>query len=325
MGASLSRAQWSETEEIPGLRVFESDFKLEWMEDPWNDVRLAGQWLLKLNRSLKPDVVHLNGYCHANLPWAAPTLVAAHSCIWSWWRAVKGCEPPVQWTDYRTNVARGLKAAGLVVAPSAAMLRSLEANYGPLPNKRVVPNCRSMDRFKPGSKQEYIFTAGRTDDEGKNFAALERIAGEVLWPVFVAGKHEEKPGPDGSNLHHLGTLSADEIRAWFSQASIYTQPSRYEPFGMSILEAALSGCALVLGDLPSLRENWENAAMFVPPNDRHALRDTINELIIEQSLRKRMAIKARTRALGFRPDRTTSAYLSAYKELLHARPHCAAV
>ena len=34
-------------------------------------------------------------------------------------------------------------------------------------------------------------------------------------------------------------------------------PARYEPFGLSILEAALSGCALVLGDLPSLRELWD--------------------------------------------------------------------
>ncbi len=32
-------------------------------------------------------------------------------------------------------------------------------------------------------------------------------------------------------------------------------PARYEPFGLSVLEAALSGCALVLGDIPSLRES----------------------------------------------------------------------
>jgi glycosyltransferase involved in cell wall biosynthesis len=334
MGGPLSREQWSETEEIGGLRVFESDFKLEWMDDPWNDVRLAGQWLLKLNRNLKPDVVHLNGYSHAGLDWSAPTLVAAHSCVFSWWRAVKGCDPPVQWNEYRANVTRGLQAAGLVVAPSASMLRSLEAVYGPLPRKKVVPNCRGIERFKPGLKQEYVFSAGRVADEGKNFAALERIAGEILWPIFVAGDTGEprdaggardRQGSDNLNLHLLGRLSGDEIRAWFAQASIYAQPSRYQPFGMSILEAALSGCALVLGDLPALRETWDNAALFVPPSDHHALRDAVNELIIEQPLRKRMAIKARTRALGYRVDRTASAYLSAYKELLHARSRCAAV
>jgi hypothetical protein len=44
-------------------------------------------------------------------------------------------------------------------------------------------------------------------------------------------------------------------------------PARYEPFGLSVLEAALSGCALVPGDIASLRGNWDGVAEFVCPDD----------------------------------------------------------
>ena len=63
----------------------------------------------------------------------------------------------------------------------------------------------------------------------------------------------------------LGRLSAGELADWYARAAIYALPARYEPFGLSALEAALSGCALVLGDIPSLREIWGDAALFVPP------------------------------------------------------------
>src|SRR5690625_7216151 len=40
-----------------------------------------------------------------------------------------------------------------------------------------------------------------------------------------------------------------EVFTWLRQASVFVMPSRYEPFGLSVLEAALSGCALILSDI----------------------------------------------------------------------------
>jgi hypothetical protein len=48
-------------------------------------------------------------------------------------------------------------------------------------------------------------------------------------------------------------------------------PARYEPFGLSILEAAGDRCALMLGDIPSLREIWDSRAQSVAPGDHEAL------------------------------------------------------
>jgi glycosyltransferase involved in cell wall biosynthesis len=95
-------------------------------------------------------------------------------------------------------------------------------------------------------------------------------------------------------------------------------PARYEPFGLSVLEAALAGCALVLGDIPSLREVWTDAAFFVPPNAHEPLKKAIEALIADDNLRACQAAKARTRALKFAPRRMGDAYFAAYTQLTAA-------
>src|SRR5258708_7956963 len=72
MGPPPSAAQRAEVAEIPGLELHPTRFKLEWMDDPWDDVERAGRWLLALEAWARPDLVHLNGYAHAALPWRAP-------------------------------------------------------------------------------------------------------------------------------------------------------------------------------------------------------------------------------------------------------------
>ncbi|MCU1344925.1 MAG: glycosyltransferase [Acidimicrobiia bacterium] len=72
-------------------------YPLEWMDDPWAGVDTAGDWLLELEAQFAPHVVHLNGYAHGALGWKAPAVVVGHSCVWSWWWAVHGHQPPPSW------------------------------------------------------------------------------------------------------------------------------------------------------------------------------------------------------------------------------------
>jgi glycosyltransferase involved in cell wall biosynthesis len=93
-------------------------------------------------------------------------------------------------------------------------------------------------------------------------------------------------------------------------------PARYEPFGLSVLEAALAGCALVLGDIPSLRELWRNRAVFVAPDDPEALENAIVQLIEDPDRRNALAAGARSRAIERTPERMVEGYLAAYAEVL---------
>jgi len=76
--------------------------------------------------------------------------------------------------------------------------------------------------------------------------------------------------------------------------------------------AALSGCALVLGDVGSLRELWEGAALFVPPTDHDALRASCLELVATPRLRNELARAARERARSYSSVRMGQAYAELY-------------
>ncbi len=314
MGRRLSPEQSKQAGSIDTLEVFESTFKLEWMEDPWADVAKAGDWLLGLEARLKPDVIHLNGYTHAALPWRAPTILVGHSCVLSWWRAVYQERAPREWNVYRENVRAGLQAADLVVTPSRTMLKALRQHYGPLPNSSVIFNGRALPLLTARPKEKFVLSVGRLWDEAKNVDALAAIASNLPWPVYLAGENRK---PEGEPLplrgaECLGQLSEHKLLPWFARASIYALPARYEPFGLSVLEAALCGCALVLGDIPSLRELWRNAALFVPPGDPNILKDALTELISSPAWIATLGAKARWAARSYTPDRMAQEYFSAY-------------
>jgi glycogen synthase len=319
MGARLDGDQRKEVAGLSNVQLYESAFKLEWMQEPWQDVARAGEWLLQLEEKTRPKVIHLNGYGHGFLPWSAPKLIVGHSCVCSWWRAVKKAPPPSSWETYRKLTSLGLRAAELVIAPSQAMLNELRQFYGGFGQGKVISNGRCPTLFAPRTKENFILCAGRLWDEAKNIGVVAKIAGELPWPVYVAGDrcHPENGAErELENVSFLGRLSHSKLAVWYGMAGIYVLPARYEPFGLSVLEAALSGCALVLGDIPSLRENWDEAALFVPPDDPVALEAALLSMISRRGMMREMAGRARGRALEFTPQRMAEAYLSAYSQIL---------
>jgi glycogen synthase len=325
MGAPLTPGQVRVLAAIDRLKVFESRFRLEWMEEPWADVEEAGQWLLDIENTTRPDIVHLNGYAHGVLPWRAPCIVTGHSCVLSWWRDVLREPPPDRLEDYRRRVRRGLHHAGMVIAPSRSMLRSLRDIYGNFEKGRVIYNARSPRDFQPAEKQRFIFSMGRLWDEAKNVRLIDDAAASLPWPVLVAG-NVEQDGARGRNAprrlryaESLGLLDSQSVKHMLGRASIYVHPARYEPFGLAVLEAALAGCALVVGDIPSLREIWQDAAIYVPVDDVARLAGELDLLIRNEDRRAAFAARARKVACRYTPERMASDYLAAYRELLGGR------
>src|SRR5262245_8937096 len=100
MGERPSPEQRAEVEAVQGLTLHESSYRVEWMPDSWDDVARAGSWLLELDEKLAADVIHLNHFCHAALPYRAPRLVAGHSCAFSSWRALSSEMAPPALSRY---------------------------------------------------------------------------------------------------------------------------------------------------------------------------------------------------------------------------------
>lgn len=314
LGRKASATQREEIASIPGLEWFDGGYKVEWMDDPWKDVELSRRWLAEIACAFRPELVHFNTFGHGTLCSDVPTVLSLHSCVPSWWAAVRGGNLPDEWSTYRACVELALLSATVVVAPTRAILAEIATHYeADLSSARVVYNGRHSADFRCADKQPFIFSAGRLWDDAKNIAALTRVAPSLPWPVHFAGDTCERGVADTGNCVFLGQLTPIEMANTFASASIYALPAKYEPFGLSILEAALSGCALVLGDIPTLRELWQDCAVFVPPGDSEALRCELERLIHDPCLLSKVASAARRRALEFPPSRTISAYRDAYR------------
>src|SRR3954468_10061359 len=164
LGPTPAMAQRHEARRA-GVPLVEHACRLEWMDDAEQEVAMAGDWLLSLERALCPDVLHLNGYSHGALPWRSPVLVVAHSCVRTWWKAVKGGAVPARYDGYTSAVVAGLNRASAVVAPTGAMLSALTREYPLTVPSHVVPNgCAELTPRAPRvtwPKSPMVLTAGR--------------------------------------------------------------------------------------------------------------------------------------------------------------------
>jgi glycogen synthase len=288
------------------------DLRLEWMERPWADVQATADWVESLRGAHQPDLVHMNTFAPVLDP-SVPVLLSAHSCVASWWRGVHDTDPPRSWDRYRRLVRSALDRALTLAAPTQALVDQLRAVYGVLPPTRVIPNGVEppLDSLPRRPPEQLVVCAGRLWDSAKNVELVARAAPQLRGRVVLIGPG----GVSGPNLESVGPVAQTEVLGWLQRAAVFAEPARYEPFGLAALEAALCGCALVLGDIASLREVWGGAATFVSPDDPDGLTAAVNALLRDRDLREHAAGAARERASQYTAARMSAAYLRAYSEV----------
>ena len=321
LGVPLSETHRAEARRLTNVELHESSYRLEWMEQPWQDIERATAWIRSLLRDTNCDLVHFNCFGPAAARWDVPVVLVAHSCVRSWWRAVHGTDPGPEWNRYRECVAAALTGADRVVAPTRAMLDAVGACYpevGLDGRAAVIRNGLGIDRWPPGHARDrtYVFGAGRVWDDAKNLRLLARVAPDLRYPVVIAGDHGGRLESESGNAVLLGPLTRARTAEYHRAAAAFVHPARYEPFGLAVLEAALSGCPLVLGDIASLRELWDGAAIFVDPDDAAGLRDVLRRLLDDPDERRARGEAARARGLRYGARAMAARYAELYRSLL---------
>jgi glycosyltransferase involved in cell wall biosynthesis len=323
-GGKLGNAQRWELSQCENVCCTESDLRLEWMDEPWEDQQVAADLLGEIASEVKPDIIHFNGYAlAARANWRVPVIIGAHSCVLSWWEAVKRHPAPAHLGRYREEVAAGLAAADAVVAPTQALLSVLEQIYQVDLHGLVIRNGIDPKPFRARHKVGQILSVGRVWDEAKNIQLLDSIAPEVAWPILIAGDAASPLSNRRLSFVHvrlLGKLSHAAVCEELSRTAIYAAPAWYEPFGLAVLEAALSRCALILADIPTFRELWQDAAMLIEPGDARSWKATLSKMLEDGAARDALAAVARKRALTLNRQLMSSAYHHLYRELASLQP-----
>lgn len=326
LGPSPSPAQKAEAGAVPNLRLVDTRLPLDWLAEDRRAADQAAEEVAALATYYRADVIHLNTPSLACDDYRKPVVVALHSCVASWWRAVKSGPMPADFR-WRTEVlAHGLHCADALVCPSAALAGEVERIYGR--KATVVHNGRTApeEPAAAGPPADSAFTAGRLWDEGKNLATLDEAAPRMKLPIVAAGSLD---GPNGSrigisHIEALGGVNAQAVRERLAGRPVFVSTALYEPFGLGVLEAAQAGCALVLSDIASFRELWNGAALFAPPRDAGAFADAVNRLADDRELRARLGAAARSRAGRYTIEAMAQRMMDIYAGLLAGRKGAAA-
>jgi len=287
-------------------------------------LELAARRLDTVIRSWSPSVVHLNVPALApRLTSANPCVAVLHSCLATWWMAVRRTPLPDAWQWHARATGDGLAAADVAISPSAAFADAMATVYGRLARLRVIHNASGARPPRP--KEPFAFAAGRWWDDGKNAACLDAAAALARSPVRVAGPLRAPHGDERrfDRARWLGDLPHGRLLGEIDRAAVFVSAALYEPFGLSVLEAASAGSALVLADIPTFRELWQGCAHFVSPDDPRRLARTIDALMDDPQERRRLGEAARARSAWFSIDRQAEAFLRAYGLALSTRRRAA--
>jgi glycosyltransferase involved in cell wall biosynthesis len=319
MGPSPSEAQLEAAAAVPKLELVDTGLALDWLAEDCAAIAKAGDGIGRLARAVNADLVQLNtAALAAEGRFEMPTVVVHHSCVATWWAAVNGTALPEDFAWRTRLVAEGLAAADAVVTPTAAFGEMVQRRYGLAAPPRTVHNGRTPLALRNTAPHDFVFTAGRLWDEGKNLGTLDAAAAGLGVPVRAAGPLK---GPNGAevifdNIHCLGTLGEEELGRWLAVRPVFVSAALYEPFGLAVLEAASAGCPLILSDIPTFRELWDGVATFVPPRDERGFTDAIAALVGDDFERAVLGRAAKERASRYTPDAMAAQMTAIYRRLL---------
>jgi glycosyltransferase involved in cell wall biosynthesis len=198
-------------------------------------------------------------------------------------------------------------------------------NFHPL-----APEDTEQTRVRLGIEDKFILFVG-TIEPRKNLITLLRAFAEVLRntdlrPQLVVAGQKGWMTDEISNyvtrenlserIVFTGYVSDRELRALYSSCAVCVYPSLYEGFGLPPLEAMACGAAVIVSDIPVLREVLGEAAVRVPPLDVLRTAASLVELLRDERQQAHFAQAGLNHARRFSWEKTAQLTLDVYREVL---------
>ena len=298
------------------------ELRFEWSVLPGTDVTVRGRWLVVnrgVTRALRGSRAVVVG------GWNQP----------AFWTALSWCRlrrvPAILWsestgTDRRSGRHDWLKrpvvrVPAAFVVPGTAARAYLERLGVAAGRITVAPNAVDPAIFGSARRSRAdgtvrLLAVGRLALE-KGIDTLLRAADGLPVDVVLAGtgpEEERLRELAGPNVRFLGNVARDELPALYADADALVLPSRSEPWGMTLNEAALAGLPLVAttaaGGAWELIEDGVNG-FRVPADDPAALRAALQRLVADADFRQAAGRRSREIAARFTPEAWANAVAAA--------------
>jgi glycosyltransferase involved in cell wall biosynthesis len=264
--------------------------------------------LPRLLRRVRPDLAHFQ---HAlPLGWRGRSVVTLHDLSFEGDDSAMGL---LDRLTFRAVVPRAARGADRVLTVSERTKRDVVTRYGvPAARVTVTPNGVDPSFSAGGSHDGYLLFVGAIQGRKNPLAALEAARAAGL-PLVVAGPAKDSGlartlSAGGADLR--GYVSKGELADLYRGAAALVFPSRFEGFGLPLLEAMACGTPVVAAAEPALREVGGDAAVYAEDGDFAAA--TLRAL----GDRERLAAAGLERAKLFSWAETARRTAKAYREVL---------
>ena len=114
----------------------------------------------------------------------------------------------------------------------------------------------------------------------------------------------------------LSGVATEDLPAFYQMAEVFVYPSRYEGFGIPVLEALCSGVPAIGATGSCLEEAGGDAALYADPDDAHDLAEKISQVISDRELRKTMIRRGLEYSIGFTEEVLADRMMEIYRSVL---------
>lgn len=247
-----------------------------------------------------------------------------------------------KWIDrtiYAYKYRKACRTADRIIAISEATKRDIVEFFGIAPEKidvvyqgcdesfkrEVAEETRRAVRAKYGLPERYILYVGSIEPR-KNLLLVMQAAARMAEPPHVVAIGKRTPYTAeverfaaqhglSERLHVFDRVEFAELPAFYSMADVFVYPSRFEGFGIPMIEAASCGVPTIGATGSSLEEAGGPDAAYVDPDDPQALADTIARIRADDTLRRRMIERGRAYVARFEPEKVVADLLEVYEKI----------
>lgn len=162
------------------------------------------------------------------------------------------------------------------------------------------PSKEEILNFTRNPEAERYILAVSSMDPRKNFIrlveAFDKIKDKSVKLYIIGMSFKAFNTPDlqkliGENVHLPGYIPDEKLQTMYQNALLSVYPSLYEGFGLPPLESMTYGCPVINSDIPALREVSQDAALYVDPYNVEDITEKIEQLLVDEPLRKELQEK----------------------------------